>query len=138
MAISNRNPGSKTYASDTWADITRAQWQDYQARFVPYENELIGQLTYDNPAIVQNEINKGTQTASSAYDTANRMNQQNVGLYGAALTQGYQQQQNRTNQTQRSAAVVNEANRIRQELQDQNRQIALGMSNSAVTAAEVK
>lgn len=131
-----RDPSSKTYASDTWADITRAQWQDYLDRFVPREDALLNMTTYENPGLVDSTMAIGKQAAAIGYDATQRMNQQAAGRYGAALTQGYQQNQDRRDNVGKSAAIVNEANRIRQELQDRNRQIALGTSNAAVSIRE--
>ena len=131
-----RDPSSNTYASDTWADITRAQWEDYLNRFVPREDALMNMTTYENPGVVDSTMAIGKQAAAIGYDATQRMNQQAAGRYGAALTQGYQQNQDRRDNVGKSAAIVNEANRIRQELQDRNRQIALGTSNAAVSIRE--
>jgi len=39
------NPGSKTYANDTFAAVTQDQWSQYVSTFVPIENQLIQYAT---------------------------------------------------------------------------------------------
>lgn len=41
FSLPNRNRYSKDYASNTMADIYRAEWQDYLARFAPLEDEFM-------------------------------------------------------------------------------------------------
>ena len=41
--------GSKTYAGDTYAALTRDQWQQYVSTFVPLENQLIDFATNPTP-----------------------------------------------------------------------------------------
>ena len=42
------SPGSKTYAQDTYAALTRDQWATYVSTFVPIENQLIEYATDPN------------------------------------------------------------------------------------------
>jgi len=133
----DRDPSSKTYASDTWAKITRSQWDDYVNRFVPREDALLNMTTYQNPALVAHDIARGTQEAAKGFNATRNMADQYQSRYGAALSRGEQQYQDRSANVSRSAAIVNEANRIRQKLQDRNREIAIGGSNAAVAAADV-
>jgi hypothetical protein len=137
VAPTSSSTSSKTYAADTWAKITRSQWADYENRFVPYEDALMNMTTYGNPGLVDSAITRGTQAPRQGFDSAQRMNEQHQARYGAALTRGYDQTQERQNNVGRSAAIVNEANRIRQELTDRNREIAFGASNQSVAAGAV-
>ncbi len=131
-----RDPASKTFASDTWADISRLQWEDYDKRFIPQEDQLIGMMTYNNPELVGESVAKSSSAAGKGFDMASRMTDQHRARYGMAMSRGEAQHRQRTNQGQRTAAVVGAENQARQRLQERNREIALGMSNGATMAAE--
>lgn len=127
--------GGRHQASDTWAWITRAQYKDYVNRFVPMENELIGMTSYKNPAVVQEAVDKGALAASNAYDTAAAQQDQTYGRYGAAISADQLRTIDRSRDLGKTAAIVDAANRIRQDLIDQDRAIAFGMSNAATSVA---
>lgn len=124
--------GGDNKASDTWAWITRRNWQDYQDRFVPLEDELLNMTTYNNPGLARQEVSKGVGAVDTALDTSNRMQDQYFSRYGAAVSDDQRQVRQRMRRLQRGAAVTDAANRIRQRLIDQNRAIALGASSTAV------
>ena len=43
--LGRNKPGPSTYAGDTYAALTREQWQNYVSTFVPLENQLIDYAT---------------------------------------------------------------------------------------------
>jgi hypothetical protein len=58
------NPSSPNYANDTFAAITRQQWQDYVSNFVPIENQLIKYATDPTqPAQAMQSASQGVQQA---------------------------------------------------------------------------
>lgn len=59
-------PRQDTYAQNTYARINRDLWNDYQTRYVPRENELIGIAT-DRASDERNAEQAG-QTASRIYE----------------------------------------------------------------------
>lgn len=60
------DPNSKTYASDTYAALTRQQWADYVNTFVPIENQLIQYAT--DPNVVNNAMSEASGNVVDAYD----------------------------------------------------------------------
>lgn len=124
--------GGKYQASDTWAWITRQQWDDYMKRFAPYEDEMIGMTTYKNPQVVEQEVDKGIAAVRTSSDAYNRMNEQYMSRYGAAIDPRAAQTTGRMSNFTKTAAIADAANRIRQRLLDQDREIALGMASSTV------
>lgn len=124
--------GGKYAANDTWAWITRQQWDDYEQRFAPRELELINQTTYNNPSIVGQEVQKGMTAATNAVDTTQAMNEQFRSRFGASIDPRAQIQSNRLTGLTKAAASVDAAARIRETLNDQNRQIALGLSQNGM------
>lgn len=123
----------KHRASDTYAWLTRQQYQDYLDRFVPRENALIDMTTYANPALMDEVLSKGTAAAGSSYDTAVRQQDQFMGRYGAAISADQLRARDRSTNLGRAAAIVDAANRIRQSVMDTDRSIVLGMSNAAAS-----
>lgn len=118
-------------ASDTWAWITRAQWADWENRFKPREDALMGMATYDDPALAKEHIQKAQTAAGGAFDASAKMSEQYFSRYGAGAISGSEQAQARSNSLGRSAAIVDAGNRITQKLIDQNRAIAIGAGNTA-------
>jgi hypothetical protein len=57
--------GSKTYAGDTYAALTRDQWQTYVSTFVPIENQLIDYATDKNKPL--EAMQKASQNVQSAF-----------------------------------------------------------------------
>lgn len=128
--------GGRHQASNTWAWITRAQYKDYQQRFVPMEDELLNMTTYNNPALVAGELGKGRQAVNKAFDTARAQQDQHMSRYGAAISADQLRSRGRSANLGRSAAIVDAANRIRARLIDQNRDIALGAASTAAGTME--
>jgi hypothetical protein len=67
-------------ASDTLAAINREQWDDYKARFIPRENQLID--AYDNPALRQERMDAATGYAASSADSAQGVAARQMSRYG--------------------------------------------------------
>lgn len=122
----------KYAANDTWAYITRQQWDDYLTRFAPLEEKMIGMTTYANPSVVGEEVSKGQQAAIQGVDNYRDMSRQYMSRYGAAIDPRAQMQQDRMQNLTKSSAIVDAASRIRQTLMDQDRQIAFGAATSGL------
>ena len=135
IGVGNRDPNSDTYASDTWADITRAQWRDYMTRSVPKENKLMGMLTYERPRLERLAVREAKQEAGQSFDATNKLSAQYRRRSRMAMSPGSLAGKQRSAQIHKQAKKVSAANQARQDLQDRNREIALGMSNAATTAA---
>lgn len=118
-------------ASDILSKLTRAQWQDYKERFQPIETALMNKTTYNNPDLVRESIIGGWNTVNKAYDTAIESRGNMLSRYGVNQRADEQAAVERSNQIQRSSALVDTANRIRMRLEDRNREIALGSTPNA-------
>ena len=92
-----RSTKSKTYASDTWADLVESEYEDYQQRFQPYERKLLSLA--DSEALLDEQLSRITANTKSRFNLA----QQNVNMmnqrYGIQSTQ----RENNYNQTQMNA-----------------------------------
>lgn len=136
--------------SKVTAEITRQQWSDYQSRFVPFENQLLGMTSYNNPGIVNQEIGAaigegnpaqtyrtgrgaifqrpatGRGYVHKALDNAESQQKYQFQRYGMAPTAQQQTAIQSQNSLNRSKTVVDAANRIRRNISDRNMQIASG------------
>jgi hypothetical protein len=118
-------------ASGNYANLTKAQWQDYQRRFVPIENELINSTTYANPQVLTKAIGQGREATNQAMDVSEKTQQRAVGQYGITQDPAQLTLRRRMEGLNRSAAVVDAANRIRQRVSDRNREITSGAAPSS-------
>lgn len=112
--------------SVTIGALTRAQWQDYQARFVPIENRLMDLTTYNNPELAAAQVSDAMSSAGAAVDTANQNRELNRAQYGLTARAGQQQLEARQDSVTRATASMDAANKTRQALIDRNRMIAVG------------
>lgn len=98
------NPGSKTYAGDTFAALTRAQWQDYVSQFVPLENQLIQYAT--DPGVVSNAMQKASTNVNQSFDAAQASAARRLKGYGVTLSPEEEAAQKRSFGLARSLADV--------------------------------
>jgi hypothetical protein len=54
-------------AAQQRADLTREQWTDYQKRYAPWEDKLIGFI--DDPAVEQKAVARARQGVTESYTT---------------------------------------------------------------------
>ena len=105
------DPGSKTYASDTYAALTRQQWGDYlNTTGVPYENKLID---YTDPSVVANNMTSASQNVNGAFDRQAGATQRRLTGLGLTLTPEEQAASDRSLGLARSLADVNAQNTVR-------------------------
>lgn len=122
-------------AEQQLADVANAEWQDYITRFEPIENALMQQTTYDNPGLAATDIG-AAQTQFNQSMNANETSQnQMLSRYGISPSGDYTTANNRLNDLNRQAGLVDAANRITQNLMNQNQQIATG--TSAITPVPI-
>ena len=100
--------GSKTYAGDTYAALTRDQWQTYVSTFVPIENQLIDYATDKNkPAEAMAEASKNV---NSAFDMQQGTTKRQLGGLGVELNPDEQAAQTRSFGLSKSLADVGAQN----------------------------
>jgi hypothetical protein len=102
------NPGSKTYASDTYAAMTRQQWANYVSTFVPLENQLIKYAT--DPNVVSNAMSEASRDVNASFDAQEGTFNRRLRATGAALDNDQQAVRQRNTGLSRALADVNAQN----------------------------
>lgn len=97
-----------TYASDTYAALTRQQWADYVTTFVPIENQLIDYAT--DPATVGNAMAEASTDVNAAYDAQQGATQRRLRGLGVTLDADQQRAQQREFGLSKSLADVGAQN----------------------------
>lgn len=105
------SPDPSTYATDTFAKLTRDQWQSYITNFVPYENKLIDYAT--NPGVVSGAMAEASADVNSAFDNRAGATGRRLGGLGLALDADEQKASTRSMGLARSLADVNAQNTTR-------------------------
>lgn len=118
-------------AEDNYAKLTRAQWEDYKRRFVPIEDELINSTSYANPEVLTKAIGQGKEAVNKTFDVSSEMQNRAIGRYGISQDPAQIALRRRMEGLNRSAAIVDAANRIRQRIADRNREITTGAAPSS-------
>lgn len=113
-------------ASDMLANITKATYEDWKSQYLPIALQMTDQTTYNNPGLVTEAVNAATATTRNAYDAAYGVRDRTLSRYGVAQSAQEQAVNAQRNETDKTASVVDAANRIRRRLADRNRTIALG------------
>lgn len=109
--LGGNDSGPSTYASDTFAALTREQWNSYITNFVPYENKLIEYAT--DPAVVSNSMKEASSDVNSAFDNQAGATQRRLTGLGLTLDASEQQAMTRSTGLARSLADVNAQNTSR-------------------------
>ena len=97
------NPGSKTYASDTYAAMTRQQWANYVSTFVPLENQLIKYAT--DPNVVSNAMSEASRDVNASFDAQAGSLQRRLRATGATLDADQQATQQRNTGLSRALEI---------------------------------
>ena len=125
-SIGQLNPDAFGSVSDLAAAVSQAQYEEWKNSFLPVAINMNNQTTYNNPGLVQKGITQAVGNVNQAFDTSlavkNRMIQQ-AGITEDPMMGAVN---SRVNSVQRSASVVDAANRIRQNLADRNKSILQG------------
>lgn len=113
-------------AAKKLAQVTREYWQDWLSRGPDLQDQLIDMTTYWNPGLAGEEVGIGVNRVNRALDVASVGYRNDLASYGITPTAEQQSVNSRLEALNRSARVVDAANRIRQNLFDRNRAIATG------------
>ena len=97
-----------TYASDTYAALTRQQWADYVANFVPIENTLIKYAT--DTALPGQAMAQASQNVGAAFDQAQGDTQRKLAGMGVTLSPDEQAAQAKSFGLSKSLADVGAQN----------------------------
>lgn len=119
-------------ASDMMASVTRATYDDWRKTYLPIALEMMNQTTYNNPALVKKEVASAVGGVNSAFNSAKGVRERTASRYGVQFDDQQKASNERIMGLEKSTAVVDAANRIRQRLADRNRAIATsGIPNIA-------
>lgn len=97
-----------TYASDTYAALTRQQWADYVANFVPIENTLIKYAT--DTSLPGQAMAQASQNVDAAFDQAQGDTQRKLAGMGVTLSADEQAAQAKSFGLSKSLADVGAQN----------------------------
>ncbi|MES3674449.1 hypothetical protein VO226_08280 [Halomonas elongata] len=118
-------------ASDTIGRLSRAQWEDWKARFRPYIDSLANAATRNEAA--QDAATMAQESMATAYDNsaqAQDMQRQGMGLQVSQAQRGADQ---RRRALQKTASMVSAGNQARMSAQDrQSKILAGGMGLSSI------
>lgn len=122
------SPNSKTYASDTWAQLIRSEYEDYEDRFQPYEQKLLSLA--DSEALLDEELSRISASSAQRFSMAKQnsalMNQK-YGVQTTARQDNYNQTQM---DAQRGLAIAQSKNNTR--LADADRRVGI-LTGSSTT-----
>lgn len=121
--LSGNNGDPSNYASETYAALTRDQWQTYMSVFVPIENQLIDYATDKNKPM--EAMAEASADVNSAYDAQQGATQRRLAGLGVSLNGDEQAAQSRSAGLSRSLADVGAQN-MAGELTRQRQQSLLG------------
>lgn len=113
-------------ASQNLADVTRATYEDWRKQYLPIALEMMNQTTYNNPDLVGKEVKSAVGNVESAFKNAQGLQDRTASRYGISFDDRQRAASDRITGLEKSTAVVDAANRIRQKLADRNKQIAAG------------
>jgi hypothetical protein len=85
-----RDKNSDTYATDTYADLTRSEYSDYKTRFQPYEEKLMSLA--DSEAMLDDQLSKISANGVSRYkkaQTNSALMNQRYGVQSSARENSY-------------------------------------------------
>jgi hypothetical protein len=114
---------SKSYASDSYAAMTRQQWADYISTFVPIENQLIDYAMNANTP--RDAMAEASRDVSSAFDAQEASTARRLKGLGVVLSPEEQAAQKRSFGLAKSLADVGAQNTAR-DLTTRRQQSVLG------------
>lgn len=103
-----KKKANSTFAQDTFAALTRQQWQDFQTDILPYENKLI-EFSNDQGAALD-ASNRALGRVDTAFDRQAGDTQHKLQSLGLTLNADEQNAFGRSNSLARAAAQVQGAN----------------------------
>lgn len=102
------SPGSKDYAAQTYAAMTRDQWANYVNTFVPLENQLIQYAT--DPTQVTKAMTNASADVNASFDQQEGATQRRLRGLGVTLDADQQAAQKRQFGLSRALADVGAQN----------------------------
>lgn len=120
-------------ASALLASVTREMWEDYKRRFFPLEEQLMGMTTYQDPGLMDREVEQGKSRTSAMYDSMWHTMEQSSRSRGQQWEPVEYQANLSAYRLDKTAALADAANRIREKIMQRDREIATGASTAEKT-----
>lgn len=108
-------------AQRTFAALTRQQWDDYLANFVPIENVLIDYAT--NPQTVSDAVMQARTDVAQSFEQQPAIQERRLRGLGLTLDADEQRAADRQMGLARSLADVNAANQVADRTRDRQRSL---------------
>lgn len=108
------NPGDKNYAANTFANLTREQWQRYITEIVPYEDKLIDYAT--DPTVVSDAMSEASLDVNRVFDLQKGTNERRLRGLGLTLSADEARVSDRLTGLARGLADVDAQNRARDQV----------------------
>lgn len=126
------SPNDKQYASKTYANIIESQYDDYLARFKPYESQMLDLA--QSRELLDDQLSRITGSINASFNNP-QMSAGNLQMQRYGVQQSAQQQakSNRQNETQRALAIADAKNNTRVANQDQKMALITGASATRST-----
>ena len=116
--------GSDNYAKDTYAWITRENYEDYQNRFLPHEQQLLDAVT--GRQLLDERLSQININEHNAFQSTRGATQRRERRYGVLNDQRQDSANEVANHLARSSAVDSAQNQTRQAVQDRNMAMITG------------
>ena len=120
-------------ASDLLAAVTREMWEDYKKRFFPLEEQLMGMTTYKDPSLMEREVEKGQGRVEATFGSLWVTAVRRASSYGQSWDAAQYQANLNAHRLDKTAALADAANRIREKIIERDREIATGASTAEKT-----
>lgn len=125
------NYGSKNYAGDTFAALTRQQWASYVQNFVPLENQLIDYAV--DPGKVKTAMAQASTNVNEAFDAQQASTARRLKGLGVTLSPDEQAAQQRSFGLSKALADVQAQNLTRDLVERRQQSIIGNPAPAAVT-----
>jgi hypothetical protein len=127
MAIRDSISNTSGSADSSAAYITRQQYQDYIDRYVPLEDTLIDRI--GNQEYQREQVGNAVQSSGMAYQSGMKTARRDLSRYGVNMNPTETTSFERKAKMGETLSKISAANTTRQELEQQDINMAFGMSN---------
>lgn len=127
-------PGIRTDSySNTMADLTRAQWDDFKTRYLPVQDELLALASNDN--LLNDQLARNETNVNSSFDTSKQNESMRLGRYGLTADNSTQDKNNTSLLKNLTKASVN--NETRSSVDELQNKIITGQGGAPKTLADI-
>lgn len=115
------------------ADLTRAQWEDFQTRFLPVQNDLLALA--DNNQLLTEQLDRNQNNINSSFASSKQGESIRMGRYGLTPENSIQNKNNTNLLKNLTTASVN--NETRSAVDDLQNKIITGQGGAPSTLADI-